>query len=155
MITKTKKEHRAPLLAIIAASGQFDPEGLAHVRSVLDAHFNKPEAAIWLTALDDEPVGVAYCAPEPVTSGTWNLLMLWIKDGFEGCGFGKALVSKIEEELKARNARLFIVETSQLPEFEAARKFYESYGFELVAEVKDFFDDGDNKLIYTKPISGS
>lgn len=155
MIVNTEKEHRASLLAIIKASGQFDSDALSHVASTLDAHFENPTDAIWLTALDGEPVGVAYCAPEPVTSGTWNLLLLWMKDGFEGKGFGKAVVSEVEKILRERKARLLIVETSQLPEFESARTFYNNYGFQLEAEVKNFFDAGDNKLIYTKPMVGN
>lgn len=155
MIVNTTSEHREPLLAIIEASGQFDPDGLAHVQSTLDAYFANQGEAIWLTALEGSPVGVAYCAPEPVTSGTWNLLMLWIKDGFEGREFGKALVSEVENQLKQHQARLLIVETSQLPEFETARAFYERSGFKLEAEVKNFFDAGDNKLIYTKPLNVS
>ncbi|MEM9768386.1 MAG: GNAT family N-acetyltransferase [Cyanobacteria bacterium P01_D01_bin.71] len=155
MIVNTTSEHREPLLAIIEASGQFDADGLAHVQSTLDAYFANQGEAIWLTALEESPVGVAYCAPEPVTSGTWNLLMLWIKDGFEGRGFGKALVSEVENQLKQHQARLLIVETSQLPEFETARAFYERSGFKLEAEVKNFFDAGDNKLIYTKPLNVS
>ena len=153
MIVKTTQQHQAALLAIIEASGKFDADSLAYVADTLDAHWANPQQAIWLTALDDEqPIGVAYCAPEPVTNGTWNLLMLWVKDGFEGKGFGRALVSGVEDELRERGARLLIVETSQLPDFEPARKFYQNYGFKLEAEVKDFFDVGDNKLIYIKEL---
>ncbi len=78
--------------------------------------------------------------------------MLWMKDGYEGCGFGKELVSHVEKEIKSRHARLLIVETSQLPGFSGARAFYEKCGFNLEAEVKDFFAAGDNKLIYTKAV---
>ena len=152
MITKTEKAHRDVLYSILETSGQFDSGALAHVMETLDTHFKNPGEEIWLTVLDDDPVGFAYCAPEPVTSGTWNLLMLWTKEGFQGQGFGKALVAEVENQLKERNARLLVVETSQLPEFESARAFYHKYGFVLEAEVKDFFDDGDNKLIYTKSV---
>ena len=153
MIVKTTQQHQAALLAITEASGKFDADSLAYVADTLDAHWTNPQQAIWLTALaDEQPVGVAYCAPEPVTNGTWNLLMLWVKDGFEGKGFGRALVSGVEDELRERGARLLIVETSQLPDFEPARKFYQNYGFKLEAEVKDFFDVGDNKLIYIKEL---
>lgn len=155
MIERTTEAHKVPLLKIISNSGQFDADGLEHVESTLDSHFENPDEAIWLTALDDEPVGVAYCSPEPVTSGTWNLLMLWLKEGFEGKGLGKALVVEVEKELKKRDARLLIVETSQLPEFEAARAFYANYGFKLEAEVANFFEHGDNKLIYTKSLNES
>ena len=156
MIVKTTQQHRASLLAIIEASGQFDVDGLAHVASTLDAYLANSEDAIWLTALANAaPIGVAYCIPEPITDGTWNLLMLWLQEGFLGKGFGNALVSEIEKQLIERNARLLIVETSQLPDFERARKFYQNYGFQLAAEVKDFFAAGDNKLIYTKALAGS
>lgn len=77
--------------------------------------------------------------------------MLWIKDGYEKKGFGTSLVSAVETELNHRNARLLIVETSQLPYFAPARAFYEKYGFTLEAEIKNFFAEDDNKLIYTKP----
>ena len=155
MITETKKEHRDSLLAIIEGSGQFDSNGLAHVKITLDEYFKNPKETIWLTAIDDQPVGVAYCAPEPVTDGTWNLLMLWVKEGYSGKGFGKALVSEVERQLFSRNARLLIIETSQLPAFEAARGFYEHYGFKLEAEIANFFAESDNKLIYTKAVNKS
>ncbi|MDF1688383.1 MAG: GNAT family N-acetyltransferase [Cycloclasticus sp.] len=150
MITETTKEHKEELKKVLSASGQFDAESIVYVLETLDNHLENPENEIWFTALENEPVGFAYCAPEAVTLGTWNLLMLWTKEGYEGKGFGKSLVSAVECELKNRNARLLIVETSQLPEFETARAFYEKYGFTFEAEVKNFFDDGDNKLIYTK-----
>ena len=153
MITKTTKAHRDDILSIVEGSGQLDADGLSHVQDTLDAYFAEPEQSVWLTAMDSVPVGVAYCAPEPVTSGTWNLLMLWVKAGYEGRGFGKALVQNVEQALQERGARLLIVETSQLPEFEVARAFYERTGFKLEAEVANFFADGDNKLIYTKALS--
>ena len=152
MIIKTLPQHKAALLRLIEESGQFDPDGLAHVSASLDNHFQEPQHDIWLTAIEDEPVGVAYCAPEPMTDGTWNLLMLWTKEGFAGRGFGKALVSEVENELKNRQVRLLIVETSQLPDFQTARAFYERSGFTLQAEIPDFFEQGDNKLIYTKSL---
>ena len=151
MITKTTKEHKEELQRVLTASGQFDADSINYTLETLDNHLENPDSEIWFTALENEPVGFAYCAPEPITSGTWNLLMLWTKEGYEGKGFGRSLVSAVEAELKSRGARLLIVETSQLPEFETARAFYEKYGFTFEAEVKNFFAQGDNKLIYTKP----
>lgn len=155
MITDTHPDHRDALLSIISESEQFDSDGLAHVERTLDDHFSNPGQAIWLSAMDDVPVGVAYCAPEPVTVGTWNLLMLWMKEGVSGKGYGSALVEEVQNRLQLRGARLLIVETSQLPAFAAARKFYERNGFTRAAEIADFFDAGDNKVVYTKRVAGS
>jgi ribosomal protein S18 acetylase RimI-like enzyme len=98
-------------------------------------------------------IGVAYCAPEAVASGTWNLLMLWTRNDRHGRGIGSKLVAHLEAELLRRAARLLIVETSALPAFTAARSFYTKVGFSHEATIKNFFADGDDKLVFTKPVS--
>ena len=117
VIRPTILADRDAILALVEASGQFDADGLAHVRSTLDSHLAGQVDGLWVTADDGEPVGVAYCAPEPVTSGTWNLLMLWTRDDRHGRGHGTALVRHVERALRAHHARLLIVETSALPAF--------------------------------------
>ena len=87
-----------------------------------------------------------------MTSGTWNLLMLWVEDGHEGKGYGSALIDEIEQELQTKDGRLLIVETSGKDVFIVARKFYEKSGFKLEAIIKNFFEAGDDKLVYTKSL---
>ena len=152
MIRETETTDTPSILAIVEGSGQFDANGLAHVRSTLEQHFAGMGDGIWLTADDGEPVGVAYCAPEAVTNGTWNLLMLWTRDDRHGQGHGAALVSRVEQELRLRDARLLIVETSGLPTFAGARAFYAKCGFAHEATIKNFFAAGDDKLVFTKPL---
>ena len=155
MIRETIPSDKHALLRIINDSGQFDSAGLAHVEATIDAHFSENTGALWLTADDGEPVGVSYCNPEPVTSGTWNLLMLWTRKDRTGQGLGAALVAENERRLRALQVRLLIVETSGLPEFSTARAFYTKCGFVHEATIKDFFAAGDDKLVYTKSLAGS
>jgi hypothetical protein len=93
---------------------------------------------LWFTADDGEPVGVAYCAPEAVTDGTWNLLMLWTRPDRSGRGFGSALVGYVEKALIERRARLLIVETSGLPDFETARAFIVNAALQTKLELETF-----------------
>lgn len=155
MIRATTKDDAGPILALVEASGQFDEDGLEHVRHTLQMHFEAPGPEVWLTADDGEVVGVAYCMPEPVTRGTWNLLMLWTRDDRRGQGHGSALVEHLERILETRQARLLIVETSGTPEFEGSREFYARIGFTEEARIKDFFDAGDDKIVLTKTIASS
>jgi ribosomal protein S18 acetylase RimI-like enzyme len=143
------------VLDILKASGQFDQDGLAFVRERLDEHLNSPSPAVWLTADDGEPVGVAYCAPEAVASGTWNLLMLWTRGDKRAQGVGKQLLAHLELELLLRHARLLIVETSSLPAFAAARAFYAKRGFCREATIRNFYATGDDKLVFTMPVTPS
>lgn len=155
MIRDTQASDTDAILAIIEDSGQFDADGIAHVRSTLERHLAHESGALWLTADDGEPVGIAYCAPEVVANGTWNLLMLWTRQDRHGRGHGAALVSRVEDQLRQRGARLLIVETSGLPAFALARAFYAKCGFLHEARIKNFFAAGDDKLILTKSLAAN
>jgi ribosomal protein S18 acetylase RimI-like enzyme len=152
MIRKTIETDSEALMAIIRESGQFDGDGLSHVEQTLNNYYEGNSQDLWFTADDGEPVGVAYCAPEPVTDGTWNLLMLWTRHDRSGRGHGSALVGHIEKALHERGVRLLIVETSGMPDFAGARAFYEKSGFNREARIKNFFAAGDDKIVYTKII---
>ena len=155
VIRPTGPADRDAILALVEGSGQFEAAALAHVRSTLESHLAGQGDGIWLTADDGEPVGVAYCAPEAVTSGTWNLLMLWMRDDRHGQGHGTALVRQVEEALRSRKARLLIVETSCLPAFATARSFYAKCGFEHEATIRNYFAAGDHKMVLTKSLTPS
>jgi ribosomal protein S18 acetylase RimI-like enzyme len=153
LIRPTRSDDTAAIMSILEASGQFDADSRAFVQETLERHLKNSSPAIWLTADDGEPVGVAYCAPEAVASGTWNLLMLWTRPDKHGQGFGSQLVAQLESELTARAARLLLVETSGLPAFAAARSFYAKLGFSHEATIKNFFAEGDDKMVFTKALA--
>lgn len=152
MIRETTHTDSDALLAMIKDSGQFDDQGLAHVNEKLDNYLAGNSEDFWLTADDGEPVGFAYCAPELVTDGTWNLLMLWTRSDRHGQGHGSALVAYVEKILTEKGVRLLIVETSGLPNFETARSFYDKSGFTKEARIRNFFADGDDKIVYIKSL---
>ncbi len=108
---------------------------------------------IWLVASNEAGViGFAYTVPEKLTAGSFNLLAMATSPTARGSGVGTALVSATEQTLLARSGRRLLVETSSQPSFEATRQFYCSRGFAEVARIPDFWDDGDDKLVYRKDV---
>lgn len=105
---------------------------------------------IWLT--DSTVSGIAYCAPEMMTEGTWNLLLLAVHARRQRAGLGGALVDHLETVLRDRNARLLIVETSGMPDFEGARSFYGARGFIREAVIRFFYGPGDDKIVLWKAL---
>jgi ribosomal protein S18 acetylase RimI-like enzyme len=152
MIRNTYASDAAAIRAILSDSGQFDADGLDFVHNTLDQHLTGHGDAIWLTADDGEPVGVAYCASEVLAPGVWNLLMLWTRADRRRAGQGAALVHQVESVLHERAARLLLVETSGQPGFAAARAFYSKLGFSHEATIRNYFAPGDDKLVYTKAL---
>lgn len=121
---------------------------------MMQDYFSNPQTSdIWLTArLDEQVVGVCYCAPEKLTDGTFNLYLIAVHKNHHSKGIGKILVNQLEAELKQKSVRLLIVETSSLPEFEPTKSFYRKCDFTEVATIPDFYQAGDHKIVFTKKL---
>lgn len=152
-IKHVTQQDKADVIALAERSGLFSPEGIALIEERLDQYF-AGSGEIWLASGEGEIAGALYCTPEPMTDGTWNILMLIVSQDTHGQGHGRALMSHVETVLAARGARLLIVETSSTDGFERARSFYPKCGYKEEARIKDFYTAGDDKVVFTKALVG-
>jgi ribosomal protein S18 acetylase RimI-like enzyme len=104
---------------------------------------------IWLTAGD----AVVYCAPERMTEGAWNMLLIAVHPSRQRSGLGARLVAQIESRVKDRAGRIMLVETSGLTEFEGTRRFYRSLGYQEEARIRDYYRAGDDKVVFRKVLA--
>lgn len=111
-----------------------------------------PADALWLTDTGDPPSTVAYCVREPLTDGTCNLLLIAVHEDRRGQGLGLALLRHVEAVLRARGDRLLLVDTSSHDDFAATRAFYRRAGYEEAAHIRDFYQPGDGKITFCKPL---
>lgn len=119
------------------------------------AHFaDSGSSDLWFVSVDQEPVAVAYVAPERMTSGTWNNFLLAVAKDHHGKGHGLALLRHVETATRARGGHLLLVETSGLPEFARTRGFYGSVaGYANVGLIPDFYQPGEDKIIFAKALT--
>ena len=117
-----------------------------------DTSADDEPAAFWRVYAEPAPLAVLYCAPEPMTSGTWNALLLAVHPGRHGEGIGTDLMRHAERIVAARGARLLLVETSGKEAFARTRGFYRRIGYEEVARVADYYDVGDDKRVFRKAL---
>ncbi|WP_417716494.1 GNAT family N-acetyltransferase [Escherichia coli] len=76
--------------------------------------------------------------------------MLWISPSHQRQGVRHLLINEIEKELTIKQARLLLVETASHIDFSAARAFYTKQGFINEAIIRNYYDVGEDKLIFTK-----
>ena len=134
--------------AIIDATGLFPAEMLD---AMAEPCLAEQAPHIWLSALGGgELVGFAYVEPERMTEGTFNMLLIAVHPQWQGVGVGKALVSAFERKLRDLGARVLIVETSSSGEFARARALYGRQGFVEEARVRDFYAEGEHKILFWK-----
>jgi ribosomal protein S18 acetylase RimI-like enzyme len=157
MIRSTTPNDTISLIAIAEASGLFQPNQLDEIGEMLTDYFSSCSDSSnsdphWITDDDGKPVGVAYCASEPMTDGTWNLQLIAIRPDRQGQKRGTALLHYVEQVLTARGARVLLVETSGLPSFKRTRTFYRKCGYDEEARIRDFYKAGDDKIVYHKAL---
>ncbi|MEM9906091.1 MAG: GNAT family N-acetyltransferase, partial [Cyanobacteria bacterium P01_D01_bin.44] len=126
MIRPTTPEDATALIALADTLEMFQPSELEELSAMLADYFGGDSEHLWITDDGDGPVGVAYCAPERMTIGTWNLLFIAVRPDRQGQGRGAALMRYVEQTLATRGAHLLLVET--LASFERTRAFYHKCG---------------------------
>lgn len=140
-----------PLREVIDSTGLFPSELLD---GMMADFFSNPESAdVWLTGEEDgTPIAVAYYAPERLTEGTFNLYLIAVRQDYQGKGAGAKMMSYVETKLQQEGHRVLIVETSSLPEYELTRKFYEKLHYTKEAVIRDFYKEGEHKVVFWKKL---
>lgn len=147
------------------------PEDMPALRAVIEATDLFPSAMLndmtadffaggsedlWLTLGDDGgPVALAYAAPERMTLGTWNLLLIAVRPNRQGRGIGSALVRHVEQALAAAGERILLAETSGAPSFARTQAFYRTIGYVEEARIREFYKAGEDKIIFRKALGAA
>lgn len=139
------------LKTVIDAHELFPSDMLDEMIS--DYFANENSTDIWFTCQEKEPVAIAYCAPEKMTEGTWNLYLIAVHPDYQGQGVGTSMVHYIEEILAARGERILLVETSSLDSFAQTRKFYHKCGYHQEAQIREFYQAGEDKIVFRKSLT--
>lgn len=148
LIRSVTEQDVPDLKTIIDTSDLFPSDMLDGMIS--DYFENEASRDIWITCGEDRPMALAYCAPEQMTEGTWNLYLIAVHADCQGGGYGTSLVDHLESMLASRGERILLVETSGLPDFERTRAFYRKCGYEEEARIRDFYQPGDDKVVFRK-----
>jgi len=117
-------------------------------------YLNNPETQeIWFTAIENnKPISIGFCAPEKLTEGTYNLYAIGVKNDLQGKGIGGKMMAYIENHLRKNGHRILIVDTSGTDAFKMTRMFYEKLSYHKEAVIRDFWKEGDDKVIFWKKL---
>lgn len=136
---------------VLDSCGLFPSE---YLDEMISDYFNNSDTQdIWFTYIDnDRPVSLGYCVPEKLTFGTYNLLAIGVLENSQRKGIANEMMNYIERKLKSKDGRILIVETSSDDEQVGARKLYEKNGYTQEAVIRDFWNDGEDKIVFWKKL---
>ena len=151
-IREVVPEDRNDLLKILKATGVFQDYEIVIADEVLRDSLLPASGYYSRCCVTEENCVVGYVCwgPTPCTSGTYDLYWIAVHPDFQGNGAGKLLLNYAEEQAQHEKARLMIIETSSINDYDATRKFYSQNGYQQYAIIPDFYRQGDHKIIYGK-----
>ena len=150
-IRKMQKKDIKLIVDIITSHEKFD--GLCANRYYME-YFNlaNPEREEIFVAIDDrsgEVVGVCGYYPDKYfVQGILWLNWFYVAKSHIAKGVGRKLFEYTLNKVKSLNTRKLYLDTSNSPVYERARKFYEKRGFQIEGVLKDYYNSGEDYLIY-------
>ncbi|MGW8265541.1 MAG: GNAT family N-acetyltransferase [Longimicrobiales bacterium] len=141
---------------ILRATGVFREDEILVGLEVLDTSLSHPEQdyiAVGAFTPGGQLLGFSIHGPTPCTLGTWDLYWIAVSPEAQGLGVGTVLLEEVERRLTRLNARQLIIETSSRPPYDPTRAFYLKKGYREVARVPDFYEAGDDRVIYAKKLT--
>jgi len=86
----------------------------------------------------------------PATSFSYDLYWIAVLKDMCGRGLGKLLMAETEKLIGDCGGKQIYVETSSRDQYKTTHSFYETFGYHQEAFLKDFYSEGDGKIIYVK-----
>lgn len=144
------------LVRMADETGFFRPIEIEALEEVLDDWHATNRADghrcdVWLEG--PEPIGFVYFAPAPMTDRTWQLWWIVVRQDQQGRGLGSTMLRHAENEIRKANGRVLFIETGSIEKYEPTRRFYLKHGYDLNAELKDFYMEGDSMIVFRKAMA--
>jgi len=100
----------------------------------------------------DRVIGYTSFGPVPCTKSSFDWYWLAVRPEMQGFGFGKRLLQQVLVRAKAMGGTQLFCETSGRPQYATTRAFYEHMGFTLCELLDDYYEPGDGRATYCKPL---
>ncbi len=97
---------------------------------------------------------IGYCCYGliPCTKSSYDIYWIAVHNEQRGKGIGKLLLQKTEEEIKKLGGTGIFLETSSKDLYKPTRQFYINANYMTEVVIKDFYEVGDDKYIFSKRV---
>ncbi|HEX6085645.1 MAG TPA: N-acetyltransferase [Thermoanaerobaculia bacterium] len=96
--------------------------------------------------------GYVLFGPASVEEGVYDLYWIAVDPKRQGQGFGQLLLRFVETEVRRRDGRILLIETSSKRSYAPTVRFYERAGYREISRMKDFYRIEDDKVVFSKSL---
>lgn len=140
---------------IILSSGFFRPDEVpVAVELVTEGLDQGPACGYEFVFVDVDGRAAAYACFGliPCTLYSYDLYWIATHEDLRGKGLGKIVLREVEKAVAAAGGKAIYIETSCLPKYKPTRAFYLNNNYTEKARFEDFYNEGDDKVVYVKRV---
>ncbi len=135
--------------ALVKSTGVFNEEEVEVAGQLVDTTVDGSERYRFLFAERGGEIFGYTCFDRILLSDlSWDLFWIAVSPEMRGTGLALDLMARTAAVVRRKNGRFVFAETSSTAPYAPARGFYRKAGFEETAVFKDFYREGDDKVIY-------
>lgn len=160
---KTKVRYRSrpqpadvpALRRLVAATRVFYPEERQIALELLEERLRRgPKSGYEFFFADLAGRLIGYCAwgSVPLTRQSYDLYWIAVAPPAQGQGIGQQLMRLAEHAVARRGGGGLYIETSSRAVYARTRRFYRDAGYRQVARLRNFYANGDHKVVFCKTI---
>lgn len=136
---------------ILISSGYFSNEEVEVGMELAKEALLKGELSGYyfiMAEIEKEVAGYCCFGPVPLTRGSFDLYWIAVHEKFRGKGLGKQILSECLKDISSMNGKRVYAETSSREQYTPTRMFYERNGFIAEARLANYYDDGEDLVVY-------
>lgn len=146
------RDNHEKIITIARNSGKFNYYEINHLSDdLMDLWTGKCQNdLVWF-----DGKSFIWFGPDEFVDDVFIIHWILVDKEFQNKGIGKELIEKAELNIKQKDGRLIIIETSFTNSNRDVCNFYEKCGYIPCAIVPDYYKDGDSKVVYLKRVGYS
>lgn len=120
-----------------------------YYRSYFSTPANHPGEVVLVGISADRVAGViGYLRDRRRAQGVFWLGWFYVHSQGRGQSFGKRLLERVIAEVREHGGRKLYTDTSSFKLYDRAHRLYREVGFEEEGTLRDYYEDGENQVVY-------
>ena len=140
---------------IVVSTGFFRDDEIPVAVSLVEERLKNGRASGYefiFLEIDGKPVAYCNFGLIPCSLLSYDLYWIVTHNDFRGKGLGSILLKETENQIAKLGGKAVYIETSSKEYYLPTQRFYEKNTYDLKARFTDFYDFGDDKLVYVKNV---
>lgn len=139
---------------IVDSTGFFTDEEVDVAVELVDAGLSGESLSSYLFCFCENETGevLGYTCYGPImcTTGSFDLYWIAVHHDHQSEGIGQELLKRTEEKIRSMGGMRIYIETASRDLYKPTQSFYTKAGYFAEATLKDYYSEGDSKIIYVK-----